>query len=666
MIAASKKYFSSFRLRGFSIPLCITNSLNLKTITDLQLMSWSVIVVSLLVSSCREQSTEINHILEKLGTNRNKIESVVSHYKNNMSDSIKLKSAYYLIQDLVTQKSYEVDSTFNQGFDLISRIPFGMYRRDIFEKLLDSITQRIEESQETNLVRDIDSIDEKFLIENIELAYTEWRRIPAQNRATFNDFCRYILPYKSKNEPLEKGSRLFLLKKYSWAKKMILNGSPIKEVVDSVLRSAAYVNMVNIGRYYKPALSISQIEKSKLGRCDDGVNYFVNVFRAIGIPCAGDYIPQWGNHNFSGHSWLYIKFGNQEYATNIGGEGKDVRCIYIGESIPKVYRLTFDKNTEDVTSFYTPVVDLENKIDISNSDTAGSNLTLNVFNSYYDWFTVQKISKISKRSYFRNVGVNVIYQLGLSAENGHFKPLNYPFLIDSNKTIHYFKPQSQKLTSARILRKTGLVTARNKIKLNWLKCLNESIIEVSNDSNFSSSKRLYSIKNLGSFQNQIVFPKELAYYRYLKFNSHGKEAYLAAFSIKNRLGKTIALKYLPGKRTMYLGKIENLYDNDPISFFGGKNFSLKFRLPDKTKIESLEFQARNDGNQIIPGCRYELFVFDKNWHSLGETLAKDTSIIFTKLPGNALFRIRNLDMGTEEHIFSIDHTGNQKWHGFVR
>jgi hypothetical protein len=102
-----------------------------------------------------------------------------------------------------------------------------------------------------------------------------------------------------------------------------------------------------IRNYYPVPLSISQIEKSRLGLCNDGVNYFVQVFRSLGIICTQDQVSHWGNHHSSGHSWIYIKYGNDEYSTNIS-RYDNLKNRFKGESIPKVFRRTYSSEPESI------------------------------------------------------------------------------------------------------------------------------------------------------------------------------------------------------------------------------------------------------------------------------------------------------------------------------
>src|SRR5690606_4580102 len=110
---------------------------------------------------------------------------------------------------------------------------------------------------------------------------------------------------------------------------------------DSVLQGFHYRYVGEVRDYYSTALSVQQFDRSRLGLCQDAVTYFTHVFRSVGLICSNEFVPQYGNHHYKGHSWLYFRYGDEEFALDAGGDGVDIRKRYAGESLPKVYRRTF-------------------------------------------------------------------------------------------------------------------------------------------------------------------------------------------------------------------------------------------------------------------------------------------------------------------------------------
>lgn len=81
-------------------------------------------------------------------------------------------------------------------------------------------------------------------------------------------------------------------------------------------------------------------------------------------------------------------------------------------------------------------------------------------------------------------------------------------------------------------------------------------------------------------------------------------------------------------------------------------------------IDCLEYMPRNDDNFISPGDIYELFCHagTEGWKSLGKQRA-DTTCLDWIVPDNALFWLRDLTRGREEHIFFMQN-GRQKFPTF--
>ena len=81
-------------------------------------------------------------------------------------------------------------------------------------------------------------------------------------------------------------------------------------------------------------------------------------------------------------------------------------------------------------------------------------------------------------------------------------------------------------------------------------------------------------------------------------------------------------------------------------------------------IDCLEYMPRNDDNFISQGDIYELFCHagTEGWKSLGKQRA-DTTCLDWIVPDNALFWLRDLTRGREEHIFFMQN-GRQKFPTF--
>lgn len=56
---------------------------------------------------------------------------------------------------------------------------------------------------------DIRYVNAEFMVRNIELAFHVWKK-PWASEVSFGDFCKYILPYRSQNDPLSYARERFM------------------------------------------------------------------------------------------------------------------------------------------------------------------------------------------------------------------------------------------------------------------------------------------------------------------------------------------------------------------------------------------------------------------------------------------------------------------------
>ncbi|MCB4807947.1 discoidin domain-containing protein [Tamlana sp. 62-3] len=646
------------------------------------LLNVILLIVALLFSftgcNANKEEKKLEIALELAGENRKELQKVLDHYQTP-KDSLKLKAATFLISNMPYHSFTEIDERFNSVFRKMGRGKLftadKSYRKSEFRKRLRNHSNYLKERDSFPInkkVNDIEVLKADFLIDNIELAFEAWYRIPRKKRASFDDFCNYILPYRSYNEPVEIDSRSKLYQKYSWVYAELDKGEAIESIIDKMATEFDYNIFLSIPEYYPYPLSISQIEKSRFGLCDDNINYWVNVFRAIGIVASKDFVSHWGNHHSNGHSWLFVKYMDKEYMTN-PGSNDNLNELYKNESIPLVRRVSFKHQNEsnfsllstNVTSTYIKTLNI--KIDnVLNVDIERP--VLCVFDRNKEWEIVSNGSNSWGKSEFLNVGVNVLYLAGSVNNNGEIIPLNYPFYINQNKEMHFFAPKDSIIKNATLLRKYGLSSPKDRQKVDWPKNLNSSEIQVSNDKNFQYYKTVYKIENFNSTQLQKVNFNSSEKYKYIRFKSNNREeSYLAALGFyddkKNKLQEKANLFEENLTIANRKNKIDVAFDGNPLSFCGGTDFSIGMKLDKPTTIGAIEFQARNDGNHIDEGDVYELFYWDKNWTSLGSQKAKDT-VLYYDVPKNSLLWLKNHTKGKEEHVFTIDQYGGQKWLGF--
>jgi len=654
---------------------------NFVSIKSLHYSSKLFLVLAILfaASNCTRKNVAYpESVLESLeisGSNRPELELVLNHYASS-EDTLKYKAAIFLISNMKYHYSYKPLVYANSVFDSIANIKvFGTKniniwkRKDIFNKMLDSLnsTTGVKKGE---IVCDAKLIRAEFLINNIDLAFHSWRKIPLRYRANFQDFCAYILPYKNSTEPLEAGLRQHLHDKYSWVVDSLKISKNTESIIDAVIDSLHFQTSDNIRKKYPITLAVSQVEKSRLGICQDGVNYFVGVFRAIGIKCSEDYVPHWGNHHSSGHSWMYIEYGTDTYVKDSSPQltndlPVDLKKLYKEESTPKVYRVSFNptriKNDvsiySDVTKFYTdtynPVIDIESNAFIKNMKPK-----ICVFNANKEWVPVDEGNIVDGKVNFYNIGKNSIY-IACFTNKQFYLPISYPFFFDENSnSTHILKPSSILEDSIGLLRKYP-IARRDKRKLGWIEHLNGAKIQGSNTLDFGKYIELCTIAGVNSPQAKKILINTNRKFSFVRFYSSRRNCSIGELTFYNKQGKPLHGVMIKSN----LSWVDSLNDNKPWTSFGGFNSFVGLHLSHPESIGSVMVQARSDGNHIRVGNKYELLYWGNQWISLGEKVANDTVLYYKHVPKNSLLLLKNRTEGNEEHVFILNNMKKQKWVG---
>lgn len=616
------------------------------------------------LSSCNKYEGKVANALNLAGSNKTELEKVLDQYKKRPADSLKYRAALFLIENMPYHNSFKKISGYEMAFDSVSKYPIDKSRKEAFRKFFGLVSS--EKLGSSEKFPDVSNVNYKYLTDNIELSFEAWRNIPISKRASFEDFCNYILPYKNAEEPIEIDSRRKLNKKYAWVPALLAEGRTLKTVVDSVATEFGHRSIENMGSLFPQPLAISEVEKTRVGSCDDGVNYLVNAFRAVGIAASKETIPHWGNHHSLGHSWIYVKYGKEEYATDVSGKVA-LKEIFKEESIPKVQRVTYSRQeagvfsscTYDVTDTYVKTANIvvDNLFEAINFAPV-----LCVFDKSNEWKSVAFGIYRNKKYHYNDIGVNVIY-MAQTVNLDEFVPVNYPFFLDRSKNVHYYKPGKTFIKAVPILRKYGLSSPRNTRNVDWMKNLNGCIIQGADNPDFRNPIMLYRIENFMSTQiNRVGLPLGRKF-RYVRFYSGEKESYLAKLAFFDAAGKQISGEVLEKNNTVDKWEKKGAFDENPLSFSGGKEVSLGFYFNEPKRIGFVEFQVRNDDNHIKIGNQYELFYWDKTWKTLGRQTAKDT-VLYYDIPVNSLLWLKNNEAGNEEHVFAIDKNNKQRWLGF--
>lgn len=455
-----------------------------------------IIVLLLVIITCAKcrhsYPKDIEFILR--GTeNSLELEKVVHHY-DNLRDSQKLKAAYFLIRNMSAQFHYEGYSL--KKYDTVLNYVVSLVSTNLVSprQAWDSIPPTLKASinlGDTIKVRDIDVVTADFLIENIDLAFEAWK-FPWARHLTFEQFSRYILPYKVKNEPLRIWRKEFMVR-YKWVIDSLKGNSDFRRaatLINSDLKKWFYIN----AKFDCPwDLTASDLLKIKVGTCFEACQITAYAMRAMGIPVTFDFTPFWANKAGS-HSWNCLLNG----ATSIIFMGTESnpgyeKIEYSGYNYKgvagmkrkraKIYRYSFldepsnrlvdfperffFSNLEDVTSQFVPTSNV--KIEKRECyDLNDSIAYLCVFNNK-KWRAISKSKTADNALYFSYMGRDIVYLPACHTEND-YKAIADAFILTKEGRIKVLNPDTKNLKTCIFYRKypedeTNVITPNNKYEL---------------------------------------------------------------------------------------------------------------------------------------------------------------------------------------------------------
>jgi hypothetical protein len=394
---------------------------------------------------------EISRVLDSAGANRAELEKVLSHYAG---DTLKYQAACFLIANMPghSYATYKLVDT--AGTEIaFNALEYPTY--DSLTKTFDSMRAKLGELdfRKKDLFEDINTIKADFLINHIDYAFRAWREKPWAKWLSFDQFCRYVLPYRGSNEPLEDW------RPYFWDKYATLPGL-MKDSTDPVEAAALINNDIKkwftfseIYYYHPTDQGLTEMREKGYGRCEDMTNLAIFAMRANGLAVTSDYTPFWGNAG-NNHAWNAILLPDGRVVPFMGDESNPGE-YKLANKVAKAYRKTYEDHPENL--FFQPR--LQKKIpgwlagksymDVTSDYTKTSDLTielappipdsidiayLSVFNSG-EWQAMQwgRIDK-SKAS-FKTMGRDMLY-IPTFYLNEEIVPAGSPFILDTGGIMH--------------------------------------------------------------------------------------------------------------------------------------------------------------------------------------------------------------------------------------
>lgn len=637
-----------------------------------------------------EYASSLEVALRAAKSNRSELEKVLHHYQRTPDDSLKYKAARYLIENMPFY-SYSVGEQLNNYKLYYLWLKEGKGKSP--EEVADSVKKVFGPIGSTIRKRDILEIDSAYLCNNIEWAFKVWQEQPWGKNISFDCFCEYILPYRIDDEALAYWREIYYEKYNSLLDSLRISNTLDKE--DPVVAASYLIERLpnkehiftsvtptafgHIGPEYVQYLS---------GSCREVTDFGVYLFRALGIPCAIDFIPMSGSGS-AGHFWLVTWDKNgEDYKMDFPEPLQLVRKSwwYVMDMSAKMYRYTFSVNRElyesmaiygeelypfwrlpkfkDVTHGYAQYYKKEMKIPSEQiyKEKCDGKIAYLCLSSRDSWIPVDWTEYDRNNLVFRNLKKSSIMRVA-TYENGSLHFVTDPFIVDgwTNKS-HYYSAGGEKQDV--VLYAKSNIDTENLFRDRMI----GGVFEGSNRADFADKDTLFLIQSKPYRLRTVVKSWSDKKYRYLRYvgpeNASCNVAEIAFYEPND----TIALK---GKVLGTPGCSQQDGSHEYTNAFDGKTWtSFDYIEPTggwtgldagkEVQVDRIVYTPRNRDNYIRPGDTFELFYCDGDWKSASMMIATTDSLVYRNIPKDVLLLLRNHTRGVDERIFVYEN-GTQAW-----
>ena len=637
-----------------------------------------------------ETITPLEVALQSADNNRKELEKVLCHYQKNPADSLKYKAACFLIENMPFY-------TYSYGEQLENYKSYYAWLKvrkgKTAQQVADSVKKVFGPMKEPQKKRDIMEIDSAYLCHNIDWAFKVWQEQPWGKNISFETFCEYLLPYRIGDEPLTYWRETYYEKYNSLLDSLRMSDS--LDIEDPVVAANYLISKLPDKSYYYTSVTPypfghigPEYVQYLSGTCREVTDFAVYLFRALGIPCAIDFVPARSYIN-AGHFWLttWNKDG-EEYMTDFPQKLRPVRknWWYRWDDSSKVYRYTFSVNRglyeqmakygEEVYPFwrlpkFTDVTygygynfkkELVIPLDKQYKTKRNGKIAYLCVSARDRWTPVDWTVYDAGHLAFQYVRKGSFMRVA-TYENGELCFLTDPFYADKqNDEIHYY-PVGKERQDVVLYAKCN-IEIENRFRNKMI----GGVFEGSNHPDFLEKDTLFIIQGKPNRLNTTVKSWSDKEYRYLRYFGPAKgfcNISEVAFYEKN---DTIALS---GKIIGTPGCSQHDGTHEYTNVFDGKTWtSFDYHQPTggwagldlgrKVRVDRIVYTPRNRDNYVRPDDVYELFYCDRDWKSAGKIKAAADSLVFRDIPVNTLLLLRNHTRGLDERIF-IYENGSQLW-----
>lgn len=305
------------------------------------------------MTACLSETNErLFFALELTGDNRPELEKVLEHYK---SEPLKLQAAQFLIANMPGHPGYDKSSykKLQPIYDKHVAISdkYDWKRPVEWQKEISELWENAHiDVSSYPMLQDVNAIKADWLIREVDLAFKAWQENAYTKDASFEDFCRYILPYRFNDRFGLDNSRLEFYERHHGL--FSDNTKDFRTVTDSLHFLYSDISHSAGAAGSMPIYNIATYERLRRGMCEDQTRFNAHLMSALGMAVAIDFVPGWGNR-MNGHDWNVLIIDDKTYPFEPFWDKERWKYdrIYNNETfdlqygrfrIPKIYRHTFE------------------------------------------------------------------------------------------------------------------------------------------------------------------------------------------------------------------------------------------------------------------------------------------------------------------------------------
>ena len=592
-----------------------------------------------LVSGCGQEPSALEAALDAAGNNRAELEKVLAYYSQNEEDSLKLRAARFLIENMpghYTLRGKTIDEFRNR----LDRDTAEYFARKTMDILLSEVVG-IEPCPEREY--DVRHITADYLIRHINSSMALYRRFPWYKNIPVEFFFRHVLPYRIDHERLD-----------GWRDSLqpVLQEECIisSDVRQDINEARKYLNLK-----YDFGLTFSTSEFNEFyGQSQNECQYlylrYLMWYRGLGLLYSMDYFPCYANRNGL-HYWM-ANIDTQKTGLRVEKNPGNGRAA-------KVFRKTFERNptvsprkgeyvpplfldpfVKDVTTAYLKTKDIVVERDFETKHNVRF-AYLCVFNNLR-WIPTAIGRWNGNKVEFAGMGTGIVY-LPVVFSGEVMNAFNYPFVLNASGDVEYLIPNEKKRVDLHLERKYPY----DEQQFFYSAQFRGMTIEASNKPDFAQVDTLAWLPTYNYYYYSVELPRDAGGYRYWRFNPKGS-TFLAEIILYDSQGNRMKFVH----DSLY----EKVYDGNPLTYILQDKTIIEFVRPES--VARVVCLPRSDGNGIYPENRYELFYYtQEGWKSLGSKIATDYFMDYENVPTGCLYWLRNWTTGQEERVFTVDEDG---------